>query len=175
MIESRLDDRCREQTSLQGTNRWVLQNGTWPTPLSCHSGERRRGIFSWCRDCIFDLMPDRCPSSQGDDRMHLPSPSDSKFGRSFMSSELEEAIDADKYLVPHHSFFSSPSTSRTQLLHSVVIHYTIPIHKNDILPLFLCLNFWSNRYDCVRRPNATVHWALTDILPNFSKYFLWNF
>lgn len=64
---------------------------------------------------------------QGDDRMHLPSPSDSKFYRSLMSGELDEAVDADEYLVPNHSFFSSPSTSRTQLLHSVVIH-TLLVH-----------------------------------------------
>uniref|UniRef100_A0A8C2JK05 Receptor protein-tyrosine kinase n=1 Tax=Cyprinus carpio TaxID=7962 RepID=A0A8C2JK05_CYPCA len=66
--------------------------------------------------------PSRYLVIQGDDRMHLPSPSDSKFYRSLMSGELDEAVDADEYLVPSHSFFSSPSTSRTQLLHSVVIH-----------------------------------------------------
>uniref|UniRef100_A0A9J7Z941 receptor protein-tyrosine kinase n=1 Tax=Cyprinus carpio carpio TaxID=630221 RepID=A0A9J7Z941_CYPCA len=66
--------------------------------------------------------PPRYLVIQGDDRMHLPSPSDSKFYRSLMSGELDEAVDADEYLVPNHSFFSSPSTSRTQLLHSVVIH-----------------------------------------------------
>uniref|UniRef100_A0A672RM33 receptor protein-tyrosine kinase n=1 Tax=Sinocyclocheilus grahami TaxID=75366 RepID=A0A672RM33_SINGR len=65
--------------------------------------------------------PPRYLVIQGDDRMHLPSPSDSKFYRSLMSGELDEAVDADEYLVPNHSFFSSPSTSRTQLLHSVVI------------------------------------------------------
>ncbi|KAA0718960.1 Epidermal growth factor receptor [Triplophysa tibetana] len=70
--------------------------------------------------------PSRYLVIQGDDRMHLPSPSDSKFCRSFMSSELEETIDADKYLVPHHSsFFSSPSTSRTQLLHSVSLNSSV--------------------------------------------------
>uniref|UniRef100_A0A673K1W0 Receptor protein-tyrosine kinase n=1 Tax=Sinocyclocheilus rhinocerous TaxID=307959 RepID=A0A673K1W0_9TELE len=66
--------------------------------------------------------PSRYLVIQGDDRMHLPSPSDSRFYRSLMSGELDEAVDADEYLVPNHSFFSSPSTSRTQLLHSVVIH-----------------------------------------------------
>uniref|UniRef100_A0A8C1R2V8 Receptor protein-tyrosine kinase n=1 Tax=Cyprinus carpio TaxID=7962 RepID=A0A8C1R2V8_CYPCA len=66
--------------------------------------------------------PPRYLVIQGDDRMHLPSPSDSKFYRSLMSGELDEAVDADKYLVPNHSFFSSPSTSRTQLLHSVSLN-----------------------------------------------------
>uniref|UniRef100_A0A9J7Z4G5 Receptor protein-tyrosine kinase n=1 Tax=Cyprinus carpio carpio TaxID=630221 RepID=A0A9J7Z4G5_CYPCA len=66
--------------------------------------------------------PPRYLVIQGDDRMHLPSPSDSKFYRSLMSGELDEAVDADEYLVPNHSFFSSPSTSRTQLLHSVSLN-----------------------------------------------------
>uniref|UniRef100_A0A8C1VVZ9 Receptor protein-tyrosine kinase n=1 Tax=Cyprinus carpio TaxID=7962 RepID=A0A8C1VVZ9_CYPCA len=85
--------------------------------------------------------PPRYLVIQGDDRMHLPSPSDSKFYRSLMSGELDEAVDADKYLVPNHSFFSSPSTSRTQLLHSVVIH-TLLVHIqincvfNPYSPLF---------------------------------------
>uniref|UniRef100_A0A673JRB4 Receptor protein-tyrosine kinase n=1 Tax=Sinocyclocheilus rhinocerous TaxID=307959 RepID=A0A673JRB4_9TELE len=70
--------------------------------------------------------PSRYLVIQGDDRMHLPSPSDSRFYRSLMSGELDEAVDADEYLVPNHSFFSSPSTSRTQLLHSVVIHTDTP-------------------------------------------------
>lgn len=53
--------------------------------------------------------------------MHLPSPTDSRFYRSLISGEdMEDAVDADEYLVPQHGFFSSPSTSRTQLLHSAV-------------------------------------------------------
>uniref|UniRef100_A0A8C2IZ74 Receptor protein-tyrosine kinase n=1 Tax=Cyprinus carpio TaxID=7962 RepID=A0A8C2IZ74_CYPCA len=80
--------------------------------------------------------PPRYLVIQGDDRMHLPSPSDSKFYRSLMSGELDEAVDADEYLVPNHSFFSSPSTSRTQLLHSVVIHTLLngfPGRENSIV------------------------------------------
>lgn len=53
--------------------------------------------------------------------MYLPSHNDSKFYRTLISSEdMEDAVDADEYLVPHNGFFSSPSTSRTQLLHSMV-------------------------------------------------------
>lgn len=53
--------------------------------------------------------------------MHLPSPSDGKYYRSLISGvDMEDAVDADEYLVPSHGFFSSPCTSRTQLLHSVV-------------------------------------------------------
>uniref|UniRef100_A0A674ANB5 Receptor protein-tyrosine kinase n=1 Tax=Salmo trutta TaxID=8032 RepID=A0A674ANB5_SALTR len=63
--------------------------------------------------------PPRYLVIQGDDRMHLPSPTDTKFYRSLISGEdMEDAVDADEYLVPQHGFFSSSSTSRTQLLHS---------------------------------------------------------
>uniref|UniRef100_A0A7N6AFS8 Receptor protein-tyrosine kinase n=1 Tax=Anabas testudineus TaxID=64144 RepID=A0A7N6AFS8_ANATE len=63
--------------------------------------------------------PSRYLVIQGDDRMHLPSPSDSKFYRSLISGEeMEDAVDADEYLVPQRGFFSSPSTSHTPLLHS---------------------------------------------------------
>lgn len=58
---------------------------------------------------------------QGDDCMHLPSPSDTKLFRTLISGEdMEDAVDADEYLVPQHGFFSSPNTSRTPLLHSAV-------------------------------------------------------
>uniref|UniRef100_A0A8C7IG69 receptor protein-tyrosine kinase n=1 Tax=Oncorhynchus kisutch TaxID=8019 RepID=A0A8C7IG69_ONCKI len=65
--------------------------------------------------------PPRYLVIQGDDRMHLPSPTDTKFYHSLISGEdMEDAVDADEYLVPQHGFFSSSSTSRTQLLHSTV-------------------------------------------------------
>uniref|UniRef100_A0A4W6BYW2 Receptor protein-tyrosine kinase n=1 Tax=Lates calcarifer TaxID=8187 RepID=A0A4W6BYW2_LATCA len=65
--------------------------------------------------------PSRYLVIQGDDCMHLPSPTDTKFYRSLISGEdMEDAVDADEYLVPQHGFFSSPSTSRTPLLHSAV-------------------------------------------------------
>uniref|UniRef100_A0A4W5N2F0 receptor protein-tyrosine kinase n=1 Tax=Hucho hucho TaxID=62062 RepID=A0A4W5N2F0_9TELE len=63
--------------------------------------------------------PPRYLVIQGDDRMHLPSPTDTKFYRSLISGEdMEDAVDADEYLVPQHGFFSSSSTSCTQLLHA---------------------------------------------------------
>uniref|UniRef100_A0A4W5QIP0 receptor protein-tyrosine kinase n=1 Tax=Hucho hucho TaxID=62062 RepID=A0A4W5QIP0_9TELE len=68
--------------------------------------------------------PPRYLVIQGDDRMHLPSPTDTKFYQSLISGEdMEDAVDVDEYLVPQHSFFSSPSTSRTQLLHSVHVQW----------------------------------------------------
>ncbi|NWW48669.1 EGFR factor, partial [Pedionomus torquatus] len=56
--------------------------------------------------------PPRYLVIQGDDRMHLPSPTDSKFYRTLMEEEdMEDIVDADEYLVPHQGFFNSPSTS----------------------------------------------------------------
>uniref|UniRef100_A0A3Q1HB43 Receptor protein-tyrosine kinase n=1 Tax=Anabas testudineus TaxID=64144 RepID=A0A3Q1HB43_ANATE len=70
--------------------------------------------------------PSRYLVIQGDDRMHLPSPSDSKFYRSLISGEeMEDAVDADEYLVPQRGFFSSPSTSHTPLLHSASLNSSI--------------------------------------------------
>ncbi|XP_030629454.1 epidermal growth factor receptor [Chanos chanos] len=75
--------------------------------------------------------PPRYLVIQGDERMHLPSPTDSKFYRTLISEvDLEDAVDADEYLVPNHSFFSSPSTSRTQLLHSVSLNSSIGTCQN---------------------------------------------
>lgn len=57
--------------------------------------------------------------------MHLPSPTDKKLFRTLISEEdMEDAVDADEYLVPQHGFFSSPSTSQTPLLHSTVSTFT---------------------------------------------------
>uniref|UniRef100_A0A3P8VY36 Receptor protein-tyrosine kinase n=1 Tax=Cynoglossus semilaevis TaxID=244447 RepID=A0A3P8VY36_CYNSE len=70
--------------------------------------------------------PSRYLVIQGDDRMHLPSPTDTKFYRSLISGEdLADAVDADEYLVPQHGFFSSPSTSHTPLLHSTSLNSSI--------------------------------------------------
>ncbi|XP_069013747.1 epidermal growth factor receptor isoform X1 [Embiotoca jacksoni] len=70
--------------------------------------------------------PSRYLVIQGDDRMHLPSPTDTKFYRSLISGEdMEDAVDADEYLVPQHGFFSSPSTSHTPLLYSTSFNSSI--------------------------------------------------
>ncbi|KAF0046826.1 hypothetical protein F2P81_000459 [Scophthalmus maximus] len=64
--------------------------------------------------------PSRYLVIQGDDCMHLPSPTDNRLYRSLISGEdMENAVDADEYLVPQHGFFSSPKTSHTPLLHSM--------------------------------------------------------
>ncbi|XP_004839898.1 epidermal growth factor receptor isoform X1 [Heterocephalus glaber] len=64
--------------------------------------------------------PQRYLVIQGDERMHLPSPTDSNFYRALMDEEdMEDVVDADEYLIPQQGFFSSPSTSRTPLLSSL--------------------------------------------------------
>lgn len=64
--------------------------------------------------------PQRYLVIQGDERMHLPSPTDSNFYRALMEEEdMEDVVDADEYLIPQQGFFNSPSTSRTPLLSSL--------------------------------------------------------
>ncbi|XP_078198599.1 epidermal growth factor receptor isoform X2 [Callithrix jacchus] len=64
--------------------------------------------------------PQRYLVIQGDERMHLPSPTDSNFYRTLMDEEdMDDVVDADEYLIPQQGFFSSPSTSRTPLLSSL--------------------------------------------------------
>ncbi|XP_069318022.1 epidermal growth factor receptor isoform X2 [Eulemur rufifrons] len=64
--------------------------------------------------------PQRYLVIQGDERMHLPSPTDSNFYRALMDEEdMEDVVDADEYLVPQQGFFHSPCTSRTPLLSSL--------------------------------------------------------
>ncbi|XP_040820511.1 epidermal growth factor receptor isoform X3 [Ochotona curzoniae] len=64
--------------------------------------------------------PQRYLVIQGDERMHLPSPTDSNFYRALMDEEdMGDVIDADEYLIPQQGFFNSPSTSRTPLLSSL--------------------------------------------------------
>ncbi len=49
-------------------------------------------------------------SSQGDDRMKLPSPNHSKFFQSLLDEEeLDDLMDAEEYLVPHS--LNAPHTS----------------------------------------------------------------
>ena len=58
---------------------------------------------------------------QGDERMHLPSPTDSNFYRALLpEGGMADGVDADEYLVPQQGFFHSPATSRTPLLSSLV-------------------------------------------------------
>ncbi|XP_062844135.1 epidermal growth factor receptor [Trichomycterus rosablanca] len=92
--------------------------------------------------------PSRYLVIKGDEQMHLPSPSDSRFYRLMSGGDLDEAVDADEYLVPNHGFFSSPSTSRTLLLHSMSLNSSIgschnrngnlqPMRENSIVMRYI--------------------------------------
>ncbi|XP_034418190.1 receptor tyrosine-protein kinase erbB-4-like [Cyclopterus lumpus] len=60
--------------------------------------------------------PQRYLVIQGDDRMKLPSPNDSKFFQSLLDEEeLEDLIDAEEYLVPHS--FNIPPLAYTPRAH----------------------------------------------------------
>ncbi|KAE8597049.1 hypothetical protein XENTR_v10016332 [Xenopus tropicalis] len=60
--------------------------------------------------------PTRYLVIQGDDRMHLPSPVESKIHPALVQEGLGDIVDAEEYLLPHQGFFTSPSNSRTPLL-----------------------------------------------------------
>ncbi|XP_077412016.1 epidermal growth factor receptor isoform X2 [Vanacampus margaritifer] len=63
--------------------------------------------------------PPRYLVIQGDESLHLQNPPDNKFFRTLVSDEeMEDAVDADEYLLPQRGFFASLSTSQTPLLHS---------------------------------------------------------
>ncbi|XP_062312987.1 LOW QUALITY PROTEIN: receptor tyrosine-protein kinase erbB-4-like [Osmerus eperlanus] len=62
--------------------------------------------------CRMARDPQRYLVIQGDDRMKLPSPNDSKFFQSLLDEEdLEDLMDAEEYLVPHG--FSIPPLAYT--------------------------------------------------------------
>ncbi|XP_036838350.1 receptor tyrosine-protein kinase erbB-4 isoform X2 [Oncorhynchus mykiss] len=65
--------------------------------------------------CRMARDPQRYLVIQGDDRMKLPSPNDSKFFQSLLDEEdVEDFMDAEEYLVPHH--FNMPPLSYTARL-----------------------------------------------------------
>ncbi|XP_031414731.1 receptor tyrosine-protein kinase erbB-4-like isoform X2 [Clupea harengus] len=66
--------------------------------------------------CRMARDPQRYLVIQGDDRMKLPSPNDSKFFQSLLDEEdLDDLMDAEEYLVPHA--FNMPSSACTSRLH----------------------------------------------------------
>ncbi|KAJ8378162.1 hypothetical protein AAFF_G00245480 [Aldrovandia affinis] len=75
--------------------------------------------------------PSRYLVIQGDERMHLPSLTDSKFYRTLISVEdMEDVVDADEYLVPYHGFFNSSSASHAQLFHSMSLSSSVGVCHN---------------------------------------------
>ncbi|KAB0363827.1 hypothetical protein FD754_007983 [Muntiacus muntjak] len=84
--------------------------------------------------------PQRYLVIQGDERMHLPSPTDSNFYRALMDEEdMEDVVDAEEYLIPQQGFFHSPATSRTPLLSSLSASSNTPtvtcVDRNGSYPL----------------------------------------
>lgn len=83
------------------------------------------------------------PLLQGDDRMKLPSPNDSKFFQSLLDEEdLDDLMDADEYLVPRGfnvappTFTSRPRVDSNRVRASEFHTYfvLISISKNCFLP-----------------------------------------
>uniref|UniRef100_A0A8C7RE97 Receptor protein-tyrosine kinase n=1 Tax=Oncorhynchus mykiss TaxID=8022 RepID=A0A8C7RE97_ONCMY len=75
--------------------------------------------------CRMARDPQRYLVIQGDDRMKLPSPNDSKFFQSLLDEEeLEDLMDAEEYLVPHA--FNIPPLAYTPRTHMLGTLGTIP-------------------------------------------------
>ncbi|KAL6103913.1 egfr [Pungitius sinensis] len=105
--------------------------------IDADSRPRFRELIAECTKMARD--PSRYLVIQGDDRMHLPSPTDTKLFRSLISGDgMEDAVDADEYLVPQRGFFSSRSTSQTPLLHSTSLSSSIGTchSRNGLLNAF---------------------------------------
>lgn len=55
---------------------------------------------------------------QGDERMCLPSPTDSMFFRTLISTEgIDDVVDAEEYLLPNKGFFSESQSGMPQHPH----------------------------------------------------------
>uniref|UniRef100_A0A8C1RRT6 Receptor tyrosine-protein kinase erbB-4 n=1 Tax=Cyprinus carpio TaxID=7962 RepID=A0A8C1RRT6_CYPCA len=97
--------------------------------------------------------PQRYLVIQGDDRMKLPSPNDSKFFQSLLDEEeLEDLMDAEEYLVPHA--FSIPplaytTRSRMDPNRVSVLPYHFSLHE----ALFIA---------CQRIPESPAHHSFSD-------------
>lgn len=62
--------------------------------------------------------PSRYLVIQGDERMCLPSPTDSTFFRTLISTEgIDEVVDAEEYLLPNKGFFSESQSGMPQHPH----------------------------------------------------------
>uniref|UniRef100_A0AAX7TRC5 receptor protein-tyrosine kinase n=1 Tax=Astatotilapia calliptera TaxID=8154 RepID=A0AAX7TRC5_ASTCA len=93
--------------------------------------------------------PQRYLVIQGDDRMKLPSPSDSKFFQSLLDEEeLDDLMDAEEYLVPH-SFNIPPLayTPRTRMDSNKVFYFKRPNTMFNINRLFKLGGIFKNSLD----------------------------
>uniref|UniRef100_A0A8D3CAJ6 Receptor protein-tyrosine kinase n=1 Tax=Scophthalmus maximus TaxID=52904 RepID=A0A8D3CAJ6_SCOMX len=81
--------------------------------------------------CRMARDPQRYLVIQGDDRMKLPSPNDSKFFQSLLDEEdLDDLVDAEEYLVPRgynmapQSYTTRPRVDSNRLLSNISLHYS---------------------------------------------------
>lgn len=90
--------------------------------------------------------PSRYLVIQGDENMHQPSPTDSSFYRSLISSEdMTSVVDAEEYLQPNKRFFSGSQRSQSHYhntpddyKNSLVMRYiTDPTQKDLMLPEYV--------------------------------------
>lgn len=86
--------------------------------LSDHSVSPVRGVRI-VHQCVYVCV------LQGDDRMKLPSPNDSKFFQSLLEEEdLEDFMDAEEYLVPRAFNMPPPSYSTRPRVDSNRVRHT---------------------------------------------------
>uniref|UniRef100_A0A3Q2D5J4 Receptor protein-tyrosine kinase n=1 Tax=Cyprinodon variegatus TaxID=28743 RepID=A0A3Q2D5J4_CYPVA len=105
--------------------------------------------------------PQRYLVIQGDDRMKLPSPNDSKFFQNLLEEdELEDLMDAEEYLVPH-SFNISPLayTPRTRMDTNKVNNFRLSSTSSNIFDpsLFADLHPVEENPFVTRRRNGDAH------------------
>uniref|UniRef100_A0A8C1HPP7 Receptor protein-tyrosine kinase n=1 Tax=Cyprinus carpio carpio TaxID=630221 RepID=A0A8C1HPP7_CYPCA len=94
--------------------------------------------------------PSRYLVIQGDDHMYQPSPTDSKFCMSWISTEdMDGVVDAEEYLLPNKRFFNQSQPPPTPQYHNtadnytngVMLHYiTDPTLKDLMLPEYINLD-----------------------------------
>uniref|UniRef100_A0A8D3BN36 Receptor protein-tyrosine kinase n=1 Tax=Scophthalmus maximus TaxID=52904 RepID=A0A8D3BN36_SCOMX len=95
--------------------------------------------------CRMARDPQRYLVIQGDDRMKLPSPNDSKFFQSLLDEEdLDDLVDAEEYLVPR-GYNMAPQSVCGLNLDSLCtsspgprFHYSRASHANNTRSLFKC-------------------------------------
>ncbi|KAK7118642.1 hypothetical protein R3I94_022213 [Phoxinus phoxinus] len=90
--------------------------------------------------------PSRYLVVQGDDPTYQPSPTDSKFFRSWISTEdMDGVVDAEEYLLPNKRFFNQSTqpvseyhNSADNYTNGVMLRYiTDPTHKDLMLPEYM--------------------------------------
>lgn len=69
--------------------------------------------------------PSRYLVIQGDDHIYQPSPTDSKFYMSWISTEdMDDVVDAEEYLLPNKRFFNQSQAPPTPQYHNAADNYT---------------------------------------------------